>query len=131
MKDRSRDAARDARDQDQHARRGSQPVDRRGANAAAAATGAGATASSSAHQVAASGSAPTSAEMVINCAGPARNSAARRHGQLGGAGICGAPAGAAAFTAGEVTAGAFGMVIAPPGGQVIIRERADQASRLT
>ena len=57
-----------------------------GANAAAAASGAGATASSSDDQVAGMGSAPTSAEMVISCAAPARNSAARRHGQLGGAG---------------------------------------------
>ena len=57
-----------------------------GAKAAAAASGAGATASSSDDQVAAMGSALTSAEMVISCAAPARNSAARRYGQLGGAG---------------------------------------------
>jgi hypothetical protein len=31
-------------------------------------------------------SAPTSAEMVISCAAPTKKSAARRHGQLGGAG---------------------------------------------
>ena len=54
-----------------------------GAKTAAAASGAGAAASSSDDQLAGMGSAPTSAEMVISCAAPARNSAARRHGQLG------------------------------------------------
>jgi hypothetical protein len=81
-----------------------------GAKAAAAANGAGATASSSDDQVAAIGSAPTSAEMVISWAAPASNSAARRPGQLGGA--------AERLASGEVPASALSMVIGNPDPQV-------------
>ena len=84
---------------------------RAGANAAAAASGAGAMASSSDHQVTASGPAPSSAEMVIRCAAPARSIAPRRHGQLGGAGTAPGTAHAAARGAGEVPAGGLCVVI--------------------
>src|SRR5260370_10691712 len=80
-----------------------------GANGAAAARGAGATASSSDDQVAAMGSAPTNAEMVISWAAPARNNAARRHGQLGGAGDV--IAGAALPASDELSAGALSIAI--------------------
>src|SRR5947207_3075343 len=83
-----------------------------GANAAAAASGAGATASSSDDQVAGIGSAPTSAEIVISCAAPAKNSAARRHGQLGGAGET--TVRAAGVASGEPSAGALSMLIGTP-----------------
>jgi hypothetical protein len=101
-----------------------------GANAAAAASGAGATASSSADQVTGGGSTPTSAEMVISCAAPAKNSAARRHGQLGGAGM--GIVAAAALASGELPAGALSVVIGAPGPRVRkIMNIADQASRRT
>jgi hypothetical protein len=58
------------------------------------------------------GSAPTSAEIVISCAAPAKNSAARRHGQLGGAGDT--AVGAAGLAAGEPPAGALSMLIGTP-----------------
>ena len=77
------------------------------------------------------GSALNSAEMVISCAAPARNSAARRHGQLGGAAANGAAGDAGVLAAGVVSAGAVSVVIAPPGGKINGHERADQASRLT
>jgi len=103
-----------------------------GAKAAAAANGAGAIASSNDHHVTASGSTLTSAEMVISCAAPASSSAARSHRRLGGAGTGRAPAGSAVVAAGEVSAGAFGVVIL----HLLMDtfdgcERADQASRLT
>jgi hypothetical protein len=69
--------------------------------------------------------------MVISCAAPARISAARRDGQLGGAGTDGTGGEAGTFAAGVVSAGAVGVVIAPPGGKINGHERADQASRLT
>jgi hypothetical protein len=62
----------------------SQQVNRAGVNAAAAARSAGALARSRDDQVTGIGSALSSAEMVISCAAPASNSAARRHGRLGG-----------------------------------------------
>ena len=80
---------------------------------AKAATAAGATASSSDDQVAGTGPAPTSAEIVISCAAPARNSAARRHGQLDGAGDTTAVA--AGLVAGEPPACALSMLIGAPG----------------
>ena len=55
-----------------------------GPNAATATSGAGAIASRSDHQVAPSGSTLSRAAIVISCAAPARSSALRRHGQLGG-----------------------------------------------
>jgi hypothetical protein len=81
-----------------------------GANAATAASGAGAMASNSDAHVTASGSALVSAEMVMSCAAPARISAPRRHAQLGGAGTEAGRGGA--LTAGEVTTGAFCVVMA-------------------
>ena len=86
------------------------------AKAVAAASGAGATASSSDDQVAGMGSAPTSAEMVISCAAPARNSAARHHGQLGGAGE--SSAWAAEGASDELPAGAPPIVIGTPSPRV-------------
>ena len=86
------------------------------AKAVAAASGAGATASSSDDQVAGMGSAPTSAEMVISCAAPARNSAARHHGQLGRAGE--SSAWAAEGASDELPAGAPPIVIGTPSPRV-------------
>jgi hypothetical protein len=69
-------------------------------------------ASSSDDQVAARGkSFGTSAEMVISCAAPARSSALRRHGQLGGAGPRTGLAGIAVLGAGEVGTDVFCVVI--------------------
>jgi hypothetical protein len=59
----------------------------------------------------------TSAEMVISCAAPARSSAPRSHGQLGGAGARTGLAGVAVLGAGEVGAGAFCVVIARSGAE--------------
>ena len=104
-----------------------------GANAAAAASGAGAIASSSNDHVRTSGSTRLrSAEIVISCAAPARSSAPRRHGQLGGAGT-GSGASVGPLAAAEVSGGAFSTVIGAPGPQIrqIGILRADQASRLT
>jgi len=84
-----------------------------GAMAATAAGGAGATAGSSDDQVAGTGSAPTSAAIVISCAAPAKNSATRRHGQLGGAGDTTAVA--AGLASGEPPACALSMLIGAPG----------------
>jgi hypothetical protein len=88
-------------------------------------------ASSNDAHVTGGGSAPTSAEMVISCAAPARNSAARRHGQLGGAATGGLPDVISFVTAGS--AGAFWVVIAGSWrDESESNERcADQASRLT
>src|SRR5262245_55810074 len=98
-----------------------------GAKAAAAASGAGATASSD-DQAAGMGSAPTSAEMVVSCAALARSSAARRHGQLGGAGdaTVGEPGSASTAQSG----GALLIVIGNPmSTSPKITNIADQASR--
>jgi hypothetical protein len=67
-------------------------------------------ASSSDAHVTASGSALFSAEMVISWAAPARNSAPRRHGQLGGAGTGEAMAGVAVLESGGLATGAFRVV---------------------
>src|SRR3984885_6648941 len=82
-----------------------------GANAAAATSSAGATASSSEYQVAASGSALVSAEIVISCAAPARISAPRIQAQLGGAGTAAWRATGAALVVGAVSAGVYSAVI--------------------
>src|ERR1700733_4341919 len=74
-----------------------------GANAAAATSRAGAIASSSECQVALSGSALTSAEIVISCAAPARISAPRIQAQLGGAGTAAWRAMGAALVVGAVS----------------------------
>ena len=106
---------------------------RAGANAAAAASGAGAMASSSDHQVTASGPAPSSAEMVISCAAPARSIAPRRHGQLGAVGTGSEAADVAVLGAREVSAGAFCVVITRSREEVrqLRHYRADQTSRPT
>jgi len=101
-----------------------------GAKTAAAASGAGATASSSDDQLAGMGSAPTSAEMVISCAAPARNSAARRHGQLAGA--ADTTVDAPRRASGGPPGGALSMVIENPmSTSPKITNIADQASRRT
>jgi hypothetical protein len=69
-------------------------------------------ASSSDAHVTPSGSALVSAEMVINCAAPARISAPRRHAQLGGAGTGTGRVDVAVIAAAEVSAGAFCVVMA-------------------
>src|SRR5580692_4119279 len=81
-----------------------------GANAAAATSSAGAIASSSEYQVAVSGSALTSAEIVISCAAPARISAPRIQAQLGGAGTAAWRARGAALVVGAVSAGVYSAV---------------------
>jgi hypothetical protein len=52
---------------------------------------------------------------VISCAAPARISAPRRHGQLGGAGAARSAVDVGALAAGVTAAGASGVVIASPG----------------
>src|SRR5260221_7928365 len=95
-----------------------------GVNAAAAASGAGATASSSDHHVTARGSALFSAEMMISCAAPARDSAPRRHGQLGAAGTDSGLAGPAVLATGEGPAGGVFLGLPRP-----LRERHGRTTR--
>src|SRR5580693_5328162 len=82
-----------------------------GAGAAAATSRAGAIASSSEYQVAVSGSALVSAEIVISCAAPARISAPRIQAQLGGAGAAAWRATGAALVVGAVSADVYSAVI--------------------
>jgi hypothetical protein len=77
------------------------------------------------------GSAPTSAEMVISWAAPASNSAARRHGRLGGAEET-TVAESGPRHPDEPTGGALLMVIEnPTSTSPEITNIADQASRRT